>query len=127
MLKIFIVIPENNNQIHQNSVIIQEYRYNTMLFKMLIDLKIHLFVTLKKLMMKFLLKIIFFSFYQFLLMLRLLIDTKILVKKLKNWQTKMSVLMKNFSIMEKKCCLLLRQKQNLPELMVIWVLRDLIN
>ena len=48
MLKIFIVIPENNNQIHQNSVIIQEYRYNTMLFMMLIDLNIHLFVTLKK-------------------------------------------------------------------------------
>ena len=50
MLKIFIVIPENNNQIHQNSVIIQEYRYKTMLFMMLIDLNIHLFVTLKKLM-----------------------------------------------------------------------------
>jgi tetratricopeptide (TPR) repeat protein/AraC-like DNA-binding protein len=60
MLKIFIVIPENNNQIHRNSVIIQEYRYRTMLFKMLIDLKIHLFVTLKKLMMKFLLILFFF-------------------------------------------------------------------
>ena len=80
MLKIFIVIPENNNQIHRNSVIIQEYRYRTMLFKMLIDLKIHLFVTLKKSMMKFLFTL-FFSFRQFLLMLRFLMDTKTLVKK----------------------------------------------
>jgi len=65
MLKIFIVIPENNNQIHQNSVIIQEYRYNTMLFKMLIDFKIHLFVTLKKINDEISPYIIFFLFIKF--------------------------------------------------------------